>query len=149
MNTVPTAPNDLLTPAEVAALLAVGPKTVRRWAMTGKINSIRTPGGHRRFLRSEIVSLMVDGDFVPPSVQQPVIVRAPAPPAVRPGVKPVVEPERREAGHFGRLVAGMVAEAVMDAVRDESGRSDPLVAGLVAEAVVLAARGLWNLRRGR
>jgi len=136
MNTVPSAPNDLLTPAEVAALLAVGPKTVRRWAMTGKINSIRTPGGHRRFLRSEIVSLMVGGGLVPPSAQQPVIVRAPAPPAV----KPVVEPERPEAGHFGRLVAGMVAEAVMDAVREESGRSDPLVAGLVAEAVVLAAR---------
>ena len=58
MNTVPTAPNDLLTPAEVAALLYVDPKTVSRWAMAGKIQSFRTPGGHRRFLRSEIVAMI-------------------------------------------------------------------------------------------
>ena len=49
MSTVPTAPNDLLTPAEVAALLYVDPKTVSRWAMAGKIRSIRTPGGHVAF----------------------------------------------------------------------------------------------------
>ena len=65
MNTVPTAPNDLLTPAEVAALLYVDPKTVSRWAMAGKIQSIRTPGGHRRFLRSEIMAMMAGSDPEP------------------------------------------------------------------------------------
>jgi excisionase family DNA binding protein len=44
----------LLTPAEVAALFRVNPKTVTRWARAGKITAIRTLGGHRRFRASEI-----------------------------------------------------------------------------------------------
>lgn len=44
----------LLTPAEVAALFRVNPKTVTRWARAGKLNAIRTLGGHRRFRASEI-----------------------------------------------------------------------------------------------
>jgi len=39
----------LLTPGEVAALFRVDPKTVTRWAASGRISSIRTPGGHRRY----------------------------------------------------------------------------------------------------
>lgn len=46
--------NDLLTPAEVALLFRVNPKTVTRWARAGKISAIRTLGGHRRFRRAEI-----------------------------------------------------------------------------------------------
>ena len=48
------APEALLTPAEVAALFRVDPKTVTRWAKAGKLSSIRTLGGHRRFRASEI-----------------------------------------------------------------------------------------------
>jgi excisionase family DNA binding protein len=44
----------LLTPAEVAALFRVNPKTVTRWARAGKITAIRTLGGHRRFRATEI-----------------------------------------------------------------------------------------------
>ena len=43
-----------LTPAEVAALFRVNPKTVTRWARAGKITAIRTLGGHRRFRETEI-----------------------------------------------------------------------------------------------
>jgi excisionase family DNA binding protein len=50
----------LLTPAEVAALFRVDPKTVTRWAKAGKLTSIRTLGGHRRYLESE-VKLLLDG----------------------------------------------------------------------------------------
>ncbi|MCW2868529.1 MAG: binding domain protein excisionase family, partial [Marmoricola sp.] len=46
----PFDPGALLTPAEVAAILFVDPKTVTRWARAGKLNCFRTPGGHRRFL---------------------------------------------------------------------------------------------------
>ena len=49
-----TPRDDLLTPAEVAALFRVNPKTVTRWARAGKITTIRTLGGHRRFRASEI-----------------------------------------------------------------------------------------------
>ncbi|HMC41541.1 MAG TPA: BldC family transcriptional regulator [Acidimicrobiales bacterium] len=48
------SPDALLTPAEVAALFRVNPKTVTRWARAGKITAIRTLGGHRRFRASEI-----------------------------------------------------------------------------------------------
>ncbi|MFY0409187.1 BldC family transcriptional regulator [Solicola sp. PLA-1-18] len=48
----------LLTPAEVAVLFRVDPKTVTRWAQAGKLSSIRTLGGHRRFRESEVKSLL-------------------------------------------------------------------------------------------
>ena len=44
----------LLTPAEVAALFRVDPKTVTRWAQQGKLGSIRTLGGHRRYREAEV-----------------------------------------------------------------------------------------------
>ena len=47
-------PDALLTPAEVAALFRVNPKTVTRWARAGKITAVRTLGGHRRFHAAEI-----------------------------------------------------------------------------------------------
>jgi len=48
----------LLTPGEVAKLFRVDPKTVTRWAAAGRLGSVRTPGGHRRFLESEIEALL-------------------------------------------------------------------------------------------
>ncbi len=48
----------LLTPAEVAALFRVNPKTVTRWARAGKITAIRTLGGHRRYRESEVRALL-------------------------------------------------------------------------------------------
>jgi len=48
----------LLTPAEVAALFRVDPKTVTRWAKAGKLTSIRTLGGHRRYREAEVRSLL-------------------------------------------------------------------------------------------
>jgi excisionase family DNA binding protein len=53
----------LLTPAEVAALFRVDPKTVTRWAKAGKLTSLRTLGGHRRYRESEIRSLL-DGEQI-------------------------------------------------------------------------------------
>ena len=43
------SPEALLTPSEVATLFRVDPKTVTRWAKAGKLTSIRTLGGHRRY----------------------------------------------------------------------------------------------------
>jgi len=53
----------LLTPAEVAALFRVNPKTVTRWARAGKITAIRTLGGHRRFRSTEIRRCLEQGDL--------------------------------------------------------------------------------------
>lgn len=48
----------LLTPAEVAAMFKVDPKTVTRWAKLGKLSSIRTLGGHRRYKQTEVLGLL-------------------------------------------------------------------------------------------
>lgn len=43
-----------LTPNQVAELMMVSPATVRQWAEKGELNALTTPGGHRRFLPSEV-----------------------------------------------------------------------------------------------
>ena len=50
--------DSLLTPAEVAALWKVDPKTVTRWAKAGKLTAIRTLGGHRRYREAEVKALL-------------------------------------------------------------------------------------------
>ena len=49
--------DDLLTAAEVAAMMRVNPRTVTLWARSGRLASLRTPGGHRRFRRSTVDAL--------------------------------------------------------------------------------------------
>lgn len=48
----------LLTPREVATMFRVDPKTVTRWAKAGKIGSVRTLGGHRRYREAEVRELL-------------------------------------------------------------------------------------------
>ncbi len=49
---------DFMTPSEVAAKLHVDPKTVTRWAKSGRLSYIWTPGGHRRYFRAEVESFL-------------------------------------------------------------------------------------------
>ncbi len=58
MSTPVDGTDQLLTPAEVAAMFRVDPKTVTRWAKAGKLTSVRTLGGHRRYLHSEVKALL-------------------------------------------------------------------------------------------
>ena len=58
MKTIDENAEKLLTPAEVASMFRVDPKTVTRWAKAGKLSSIRTLGGHRRYRESEIRTLI-------------------------------------------------------------------------------------------
>jgi excisionase family DNA binding protein len=48
----------LLTPAEVALMFRVDPKTVTRWAKNGKLTWIKTLGGHRRYREAEVRALL-------------------------------------------------------------------------------------------
>lgn len=54
----PESGERLLTSGEVGLMFRVDPKTVTRWATSGRIESIRTPGGHRRFKESVVLALL-------------------------------------------------------------------------------------------
>jgi len=53
----------LMTPAEVAAFFRVDPKTVVRWAQAGRLASIRTLGGHRRYKESDVLTAMQNATY--------------------------------------------------------------------------------------
>jgi excisionase family DNA binding protein len=48
----------MYTCTEVAAMFQVNPTTVARWADTGKLPCMRTPGGHRRFPAAQVRALL-------------------------------------------------------------------------------------------
>jgi excisionase family DNA binding protein len=59
-----------MTPAEVAALFRVDPKTVTRWADAGKLTAVRTLGGHRRYRQDEVQNLLVASSISLPSASE-------------------------------------------------------------------------------
>ena len=58
MRTPMPATELLLIPGEVAGMFRVDPKTVTRLAQDGKLTSIRTLGGHRRYREAEVRGLL-------------------------------------------------------------------------------------------
>mgnify|MGYP000088081590 FL=1 len=64
----------LMTPAEVAALFRVDPKTVTRWADAGKLTAVRTLGGHRRYRQDEVQNLLVSSSISLPAASEGVSV---------------------------------------------------------------------------
>lgn len=57
--------SDWLSLSEAAKLLGVHANTLRRWANNGDIPVHTTPGGHRRFLASELLELVKNNALVP------------------------------------------------------------------------------------
>ena len=53
-----------LTPNQVAEMLMVSPITVRQWSQKGELESMQTPGGHRRYLYSHVQNFARDRDIV-------------------------------------------------------------------------------------
>jgi excisionase family DNA binding protein len=54
MTQVPT----LLTADEVAQVVRQSPETVRRWARSGELKSVRLPGGRVRFRSADVDELI-------------------------------------------------------------------------------------------
>ncbi len=48
----------LLTIKEVAELLSISTKTLRTWDNEGKLKAIKTVGGHRKYLESDIENFL-------------------------------------------------------------------------------------------
>ncbi len=59
------ASSEYLDTREVAAIFAVHPKTVVNWATAGRLAHFRTPGGHRRYLRSDVERLRAEANVEP------------------------------------------------------------------------------------
>jgi excisionase family DNA binding protein len=55
------------TTREVAAAMGVSPQTVVNWANEGGLRCTRTPGGHRRFLRTDVAAFARDTGRAVPS----------------------------------------------------------------------------------
>jgi excisionase family DNA binding protein len=49
---------NLLTRDQVAVFFQVNPRTVYEWARSGRLVSVRTPGGHRRYRESDVRALL-------------------------------------------------------------------------------------------
>jgi excisionase family DNA binding protein len=59
MQTKHASPNSEHLPVgAAAALIGISADTLRRWEKAGRIQSFRTPTGHRRFKRSEVEQLL-------------------------------------------------------------------------------------------
>lgn len=56
-----TSPTPLLPIGEAARILGVHVETLRRWESAGHIESVRTPGGQRRFRRADVETLLEKG----------------------------------------------------------------------------------------
>jgi excisionase family DNA binding protein len=50
-----------LKPSDVAELVGVSPETVRRWASEGHLAHYKSPSGHRRFRRSDVLKFVKAG----------------------------------------------------------------------------------------
>ncbi|MFQ5617036.1 MAG: helix-turn-helix domain-containing protein [Anaerolineales bacterium] len=50
-------------------MLGVHPSTLRQWADSGKIHTVRTPGGHRRFAETDVRALLEPEQLQPSGVQ--------------------------------------------------------------------------------
>lgn len=69
MKITPITPTpEMMTPAEVATAFRVDPKTVTRWAHAGKLTSIMTLGGHRRYYADEVRALLAGTPMSAPAV---------------------------------------------------------------------------------
>ena len=49
---------DLLSTREAAGVLGVGTTSIKRWADSGLLECVRTPGGHRRFPRQSVEAML-------------------------------------------------------------------------------------------
>ncbi|NQV71939.1 helix-turn-helix domain-containing protein [bacterium] len=49
---------EYLTTTSAARLAGVGVSSIKRWADDGKLRTVRTPGGHRRLIRSDLVAFL-------------------------------------------------------------------------------------------
>lgn len=58
MSKHPASDAELLSVGEAALLAGVHVDTIKRWEKAGRISSLRTPNGHRRYRRGDVEALL-------------------------------------------------------------------------------------------
>lgn len=64
-NGAPLLENRLLRTREVAILFQVSERAVTDWARRGRLPSVRTPGGHRRYPAAAVRTLLEGAGLAP------------------------------------------------------------------------------------
>ncbi len=138
--------SDLLTLKAASQALGVHPVTLRRWSESGKIQAVRTPGGHRRFPAAEVERLK-KGDERPARPLDKAF-RDRALSTTREDLKhvhadwakTVSEEEREEKRMLGRRLVGLLEQFVVEP--EEAGseimQEARVVARVYARGVVAA-----------
>lgn len=62
---------DLITTRAAAGLLGVGTTSIKRWSDDGTLSCVRTAGGHRRFVRADVLRLLQQGRIHDAEVSPP------------------------------------------------------------------------------
>ena len=52
--------NNLLTPREAARLIGISYSTIKQWILTGKLKTVKTPGGHHRIAQTSLRRFLVN-----------------------------------------------------------------------------------------
>ncbi len=132
-------PDELLTPRAVASLLFVDRKTVSRWARSGKLASIRTPGGQRRYPKADVLAIIsgARGDNKQPAPPSP------SPDGERGETKPAFETHEQE------LATAVVSEAVAIALEAEATVAAEAVVQIAAAVAAAAEKAAEAAERAR
>src|SRR5688572_16981715 len=64
----PRPPSDWISIAAASDVLGIAQATLRRWADEGRVPVFMTPGGHRRFARQSLESVLAEQDARRPSL---------------------------------------------------------------------------------
>lgn len=112
-------PTQWMSIHEAASLVGVSPATLRRWSDAGSVQAFTTPGGHRRFSRRSITSMLPSGSTTPAEDQlehvRDALLRVQRGSSRRIAMEPVWlaaldEADRAELARQGqRMVCGLVA----------------------------------------
>jgi excisionase family DNA binding protein len=150
MSRQPEPRDAYLTPAAVAAIFFVDPKTVTRWAAAGRLPATRTPGGHHRFLRSDVLALLdpvhaAAGHLTVPGLAQaaPGSVAASAAAVIAEAAALALEVEAHVAGDAVALAASALENAHAEATRTASDARQARILATVHAAYADSVANGW------
>lgn len=120
-----------LTLSDASKLLGVHPATLRQWSDEGKVRIFRTPGGHRRFSRSDIERMLqvtpLRGAGLSSYVLSEVLqrTRQELPTAMQQGwAQGIGEDERQRRREAGRQLIGLATQLVTKQAPTAEQRAD-------------------------